>query len=204
MGLLEKALPRDLQPKASASVTINSPKGVYRALFIGMENPWEWVSDFAVDKCRACKGTKNGWNGEPGGCQICHGTGRRTELHTKLRYHLETGILEEEEVNFKISPPGIGKDGQPLSPSTLFLRLRTLSGIPNATEQQLDDWYTALGKPIKVPCQVVIDDNKTASALKIANVLSAAGKGSPPAPAASKAQIEEPFDESAFESWPDR
>ena len=179
MGLLEKALPR-AQQTVSAAVTINSPKGIYRAYFIGMEQPFEWVSDFAADKCRLCaKNPGLGYNGE-GVCSACNGTKRRTELHTKLRYHLENGALEEEEVNFKIAPPGMSKDGNPLSPSTLFLRLRTLSNLPNASEKDLDDWYTGLTKPIKIPCQVIIGDNQNATALKITEVILATARAQQP------------------------
>lgn len=189
MGLLTKALPRDKQI-TKQEPTVKSDYGMYNGFFIGITEPFRWVSEFG-DKCRVCKGEKTGRNGE-GVCFLCEGTGVRTEDHVKLRYRLENSITEEEEVSFKVSPSGIGRDGTPLSPSTLFHRLRTFSGMEQPTPDDLDKWYTELKKagPIRIPVQVVIADNKTGTLLKITNVLvprkaSAASEPAPHAPASA-------------------
>jgi hypothetical protein len=163
MGELGAALPRQQQSEDSK---IKSENGVYRAIFLGLSAPFQFVSNFANEQCRLCKGQGSGIRGE-GKCSQCGGSGRRTEQHVKLSYRLENNNVEEEEVNFKLLPAGMTAQGQPLSPTTLFLRLRTLSGNRNATPADLDAWYSALPKPIKIPCTVVIGDNKSGTASKI-------------------------------------
>lgn len=182
MGILTQALPREQRPDAQQQSTVKSPVGIYRGLFVGMTDPFEYVSAWANEKCRVCKGQGTGYNGE-GECRVCHGTKKRTEQHVKLLYSLENRVVEEEEMTFKLSGPGMGRDGQPLSPSTLFIRLRTLSGMPSATEVQLDDWYSSLQKPIKIPCQVIVDFNKTGTLTKITNVVAPRMQGQPTTPA---------------------
>ena len=168
MGLLSDALPREQMTQESA---IKSDRGVYRAYFIGMTPKYAWISPFG-DACRLCKGSRNGRNGEPGECVGCNGTGKKTEDRVKLRYHLENNEIEEEEVNYKLSAGGQSRDGKTFfSPTTLFVRLRALSGIRDATEQQIDAWYSELPQPPKVPCTVVINDNKNQTALKIESVM---------------------------------
>jgi len=193
MGLLAKALPRG--EAASVTQTVQSPKGVYRAFFVGITDPIERVSEWN-DKCRLCKGTGSGYNGD-GDCRVCHGTGKRTEQKVKLLYSLENGVVEQEEVNFKLAGPGTGKDGTPLSPTTLFLRLREFSGIVNATEDKVDEWYSSLVKPIKIPVQVIIGDNQKGTATKITDVVRPSAMVRPPAQAAAQYgenQDVEPFD----------
>ena len=109
MGLLAKALPRG--ESASVQNTVQSPKGVYRAFFVGITDPVERVSEWN-DKCRLCKGTGNGYGDEPQGCRVCHGTGKRTEQKVKILYSLENGVVEQEEVNFKLAGPGTATAGQ--------------------------------------------------------------------------------------------
>jgi len=166
MGVLSGAMPRQ---KNDQGTQVKSDYGSYRGFFIGMTQPVEWVSQWG-DKCRVCKGARTGRNGQDD-CFFCHGSGLRTEQHVKLRYQLENGITEEEEVNFTLTGPGTGRDGTPLSPSTLFLRLRTLSGLRDADAAALDQWYSALPVPIKIPITVNIQDNKSATALKITDVM---------------------------------
>lgn len=169
MGLLSKALPRDQRPKIEHEETVKSSKGMYSGFFLGMSEEYTWVSDWPNDKCRACKGSKT-YNDEV--CFLCAGTGRKTEQRVKLRYELDNGNVEEEDVSFKLSPGGMGRDGTtPLSPSTMFIRLRSLSGLKNPTPAEVDAWYSSLTPPIRIPCSVVINDNKTGSALKITDVL---------------------------------
>lgn len=170
MGKLADAMPRQRVPEGEGAPSIQSERGVHRGIWIGMSPPVEWVSPWPNEACRLCKGQGTGYNGE-GVCNVCHGTKKRTEKHVKMLYQLANGITEEEELNFKISPPGMGKNTQPLSPSTLFVRLRTLSGLKDPTVEQIDEWFTALSNPPNIPCQVVVDDNKNATYLKITNVL---------------------------------
>jgi hypothetical protein len=192
MGLLAKALPRG--ESASVQNTVQSPKGVYRAFFVGITDPVERVSEWN-DKCRLCKGTGNGYGDEPQGCRVCHGTGKRTEQKVKILYSLENGVVEQEEVNFKLAGPGTGKDGTPLSPSTLFLRMREFSGLQHATEDGLDEWYSSLVKPIKIPVQVIIGDNQKGTATKITDVVRpSAMVRAPLATQAVDNQDVEPFD----------
>lgn len=187
MGLLEAALPSS----NTQEPTLKSGKGIYRGYFIGLSEPFKFVSKWG-DKCRLCKGKGTNYNGD-GHCRVCGGSGTLTETHVKLRYHLENAVIEEEEVNFKLLPAGTSATGTPLSPTTLFLRLRTLSGDNRATEQSLDAWYSALPQPIKIPITVVIGDNKSGNALKITAV-ELRQQGAPAAAAPVAAPIEE-FDE---------
>jgi len=195
MGSLNDALPRE-NATASAEHAVKSERGLYKAFFIGITAPFEWVSDFAQDKCKNCRGEKTNKAGtEP--CYLCNGSGKKTETRTRLRYHLENGFIEEEEVNYKLSPPSTGKDGNPLSPSTFFVRLRSLSEIKGADPTALDAWYTSLPTPIKVPCFVVIQDNRSGTALKITDVLPRAkGAATPPGPGMGAAPAERvPFND---------
>jgi hypothetical protein len=178
MGLLTAALPRTEMDDSSK---IKSANGVYRAYWLGMNHPYEWVSPFG-DQCKLCKGTRRGRNGE-GECSSCKGSGKRTEMHTKLIYQLESGQTEEEEVNFKLAPAGQSRDGNVLSPTTLFIRLRAFSGNRQATPNDLDAWYENLRKPIKIPVIVVISDNKAGTASKIADVQLRVAQKTAPAPA---------------------
>jgi hypothetical protein len=179
MGILNDALPRDAQAKRATEQTVKSDYGVHDAQFIGMTPDYVYVNDF--EKCRVCKGSGLGRK-EGESCFLCTGNGKRTEKRVKLQYKMRSGILEEEEVNFKLSPPGTGKDGTPLSPSTLFIRLRTFSRLRDATPAQLDEWYTTLEKPIKIAVSLVIEDNKNATALKITNVMLRGGATAAPTP----------------------
>ena len=187
MGLLDEAMPRNAA--ADSEIKIKSPNGVYRAFWLGMATSYEWVSPYK-EQCRLCKGSKRGYNGE-GDCQACHGSGKRTEMRTKLIYKLENGETEEEEVNFKLMPSGTTQDGKILSPTTLFLRLRAFSGNRQATPADLNQWFSALPSPIRIPVQVVINDNKSGTASKIVDVSlrpnGAAKPAQQPAPQPEKA-----------------
>lgn len=192
MGVLSDALPKSAS-HSQTEPTIQSDRGFYEAQFIGMTNPFKWVSGYKTDKCRNCKGSGKNKAGTEA-CYLCEGTGEKRETHVKLQYRLKNGIVEEEEMNFFIVPPRTSSDGKPLSPSTLFVRLRSLSGIkakPEDMPSLLDEWYTGLSRPINVPCTIVIEDNKTGSALKITNVMSreVGNKAAPPPPP----QDEPPF-----------
>jgi hypothetical protein len=169
MGILSGAIPRQIE-----KVSLKSPKGVYQGFFTGMAAPYQWESPWQNDPCKGCGGTKRSKAMPDLMCSRCGGTGLRIENHVKLYYSLENGVTEEEDVQFKISAPSTGKNaaGQTVafSPSTLYLRLRELSGIPNATPEQLDAWYDSLHQPISVPIILMIGDNQAGTALKIASV----------------------------------
>jgi hypothetical protein len=166
MGLLSDALPREQQ---SQEPTVKSDQGVYKAYFIGMSEKYTWVSEWPNEKCRMCGGKGTGRNGEAGQCVLCGGTGRKTETRVKLRYHLENNEIEEEEVNYKLGAGGgTTKGGETISPTKLFVRLRALMGKRDATEQEVDVWFSSLPQPPKVPCSVTINGGKY---LKIESVL---------------------------------
>jgi hypothetical protein len=178
MGALSQALPREHQV---ADTGAKSESGVYKAQFLGLSDSYEYVSPWHNDKCRNCKGNGKNKNGDQA-CYLCGGSGKLTETRVKLIYKLENGQTEEEIVNFKMSPAGTSRDGQPLSPSKLFVRLRTLSGNRQASPQQLDEWYSNLTQPIRIPCSVVINGNKTGDRFVITDVL-ARTPNAPAAPA---------------------
>lgn len=167
MGLLSGAMPQKMV--SDDQIQVKSEEGSYRAYFVGMTERVEKVSPFG-DQCRLCKGSRTGFNGN-GDCRVCHGSGKKTAMVTRLRYELENGLEEEEEVAFKMTPASKNKDGEPLSASKLFVRLRAFSGRPNATAEELDEWYSSLTYPIRVPVQVNIGQNNNASALKITDVV---------------------------------
>jgi hypothetical protein len=169
MGILSKALPRD---QRQSEPTVHSGRGMYNGFFTGMSEPFTWTSEWANDKCRVCRGTGKGRaDKDDEKCFLCGGHGRKTDQRVTLSYELENGIVETEEVSFKLTEAGTSRDGQPLSPSTLFVRLRSLSGLRNPKPAELDEWFSSLPTPIRVPCSVVINDNKSQTALKITDVL---------------------------------
>lgn len=185
MGLLSGAMPRSGGTKVNVP-TVQSDEGSYRAYFIGMSEPSAERSQWD-EKCRVCKGAGTGRNGEAQGCTFCGGDGVRVDKFVHLQYLLEGGVIEQEKVTFKLSPPGTGRDGTPLSASTLFKRMRTFSGLREADAAALDQWYSGLGSAkIKIPITVNIGYNNDGSALKISDVVARkapAGAASPaPAP----------------------
>ncbi len=167
MGLLSGAMPQKMV--GDDQIQIKSDEGSYRAYFVGMTERVEKVSPFG-DKCRLCKGEGTSYSGNDK-CRVCHGTGKKTDMMTRLRYELENGLEEEEEVAFKMTPAGMSKTGEPISASKLFVRLRAFSGRPSATAEELDEWYSSLTYPIRVPVQVNIGQNNNATALKITDVV---------------------------------
>jgi len=191
MGLLSGAMPQKMV--SDDQIQVKSEKGSYRAYFVGMTERVEKVSPFG-DVCRLCKGARTGFNGN-GDCRACHGSGKKTDMMTRLRYELENGLEEEEEVAFKMTPASKNKAGEPLSASKLFVRLREFSGRPNATAEELDEWYSSLTYPIRVPVQVNIGQNNNASALKITDVVTrrsstaARPTQEPPKPAPAPAPV---------------
>jgi len=201
MGALDAALPRDRTSTVSEH-PVKSGTGSYRAYFIGITEPYTVVSEHG-DKCRACKGVGT-YQDSGNDCRACSGTGKRTDTQTLLRYHLENGNIEEEEVRFYLTPPKMGTDGTPHSPSTFFIRLRSLSGIKDATPASLNAWFTGLPEPIKVPCFVNIGDNKFGTALRITDVLrrvqpgAAAAKPAPAAKPRPVVQEQKPITEADF------
>jgi hypothetical protein len=195
MGALSQALPREHQQAESA---VKSDSGYYKAQFLGLTDPYEWVTTWG-DKCRNCKGQKTNRNGDQP-CFVCKGSGLQTEQRVKIQYKLENGNLEEEEVNFKLSAATTLRDGQPISPSKLFIRLRTLSGNRQATPAQLDEWYSSLKQPIRIPCNVVINGNKSGTAFVITDVLPR--QANAPAAAPVTAATVDDFDDSEEETTP--
>lgn len=184
MGVLSGALPRS-GGSTSSTPLVKSEEGSYRAYFTGMSEPFSERSQWG-DKCRVCKGTGQGRNGDPQGCTFCGGDGERVDKYVKLMYHLETGEVEEEKVTFKLSAPGTGKDGTPLLASTLFKRLRTFSGLREADAAALDVWYSSIASTkIKIPVTVNIGYNNSGDMLKISDVV---GRRAPQAAALAAAQ----------------
>lgn len=175
MGLLQGALPRAPREIQGRPI-VQSDYGSYRGYWVGMTPTVAEKSEWN-DQCRVCKGAGTGRNGE-GQCTFCGGDGIRVDTFVMLKYALENGITEVEKVAFKVSPPGQMRDGTVQSPSTLFKRLRTFSGLRDADAAQLDQWVTSvLGddlnhpKPVKIPITVNIGDNQKATALKITDVM---------------------------------
>ena len=52
---------------------------------------------------------------QDGPCTYCNGTGKKIESRVLLRYSLENGETEEEDVNFKLSEGGVARNGNPIS-----------------------------------------------------------------------------------------
>ncbi|MDP9025673.1 MAG: hypothetical protein M3N13_09910 [Candidatus Eremiobacteraeota bacterium] len=184
MGALAGAIQQTAA--AAAESKIKHESGVYEAQFVGMSEPFTYVSPWG-DKCRLCKGQGRSKNGNDA-CRACEGSGNLTEKHAYLHYKFKDGSTEEEEVNFKLLPAGTNAAGQPLSPTTLFIRLRSFSGNREASPAQLDEWYTSLvaSGSVRVPITLVIGDNKSGTALKITAVqlrqAGASAKVQPPPP----------------------
>ena len=169
MGKLTDALPRQ-KVKEENETPVKHNRGTHPALWIGMSTPHEVVSQWANDKCKLCKGKGTGYNGE-GECRACHGSGRLTEIRVNLLYRFEDGVIEEEDVNYKISTSGQNPEtGQMYSPSTLYMRLCEFADMQGPSEKAIDDWYSALPDPPNIPIEVSIGFNKPRTALKITNV----------------------------------
>jgi hypothetical protein len=141
-------------------------EGDFQAYFIGLTKPWTETSNNY--SCKLCKGEGTGRNGEPEGCVRCNGSGKRVEQKTKLRYEMRHGI-EEEVVSFKLAPPG-NYNGKATKASTMYLRFARLADLPQATPEQLDQWFSTLPEPCRVPCMVRIEYNDTGDALVIKGV----------------------------------
>ena len=134
---------------------IHSGEGVHPGVFVGLTEPK--VETNKWEKCQVCdgKGTgapRNGQPGAPGGCYKCGGDGMRRDSKVSLVYEMDNGHTELEEVNFKVTPPGVGRDGKtPIGSSTLYDRFYALSRIkPKQGEKvvssrALIDWYTGFG-----------------------------------------------------------
>jgi hypothetical protein len=166
VGKLSGAIPREYD----AATAINSPKGAHNSFFVGVSDPYEWVSPFG-DACKLCEGNKHSKFNPGMPCTRCGGSGVRTEQHIKLHYQLENGVAEIEEANYSLRPPGgMSKSGQPMSATTFYLRLSEFSGLQNASAQQLVDWFDQLREPIRIPVLLIIGMNQTNSALKIIGV----------------------------------
>ena len=205
MGKLAGALAQ--QTIAPITALRTQDAGDYQAYFLGHTPPVTEKSRFN-DECRLCKGQGTGPRGEAHGCVRCTGSGIRTEARTKLRYQLQNGNTEEEDMTFKLSSAGSNRDGSTRKASTFFLRLRAIAGLPNATEDELDQWYSSLPEPIKVPCRVDIDWNEKGDNLKIVAVRTrrapqGAPQGAPqaaaPRPAPPAARAPEPVPQREYD-----
>ena len=205
MGKLAGALAQ--QTIAPIAVLLTQDAGDYQAYFLGHTSPVTEQNRFN-DMCRLCKGQGTGLRGEPNGCVRCKGTRIKSETRINLRYQLQNGNIEEESVTFKLSAAGINKDKTTRSASTFFLRLRAIAGLPNATEDELDQWYSSLPEPIRVPCRVDIDWNEKGDGLKISAVRTrrapqGAVQGAPqaaaPRPAPPAARAPEPVPQREYD-----
>lgn len=143
-------------------------KGLHEAGFVGMGEPFEKYDYFKG--CKNC-GVKNE-KGEilPGvGCTQCEGTGKLKGKYVLLNYDID-GVIESEEMSYKLSAPGQTSTGKSLSPSTLFLRMRTFfdKHDPNTQAIAYDEFEKA-GKPL--PVTLMVDDNQSGKATKIKAVM---------------------------------
>lgn len=153
------------QPRVQFTTTkVKSDYGVHDGYWIGMGEPFK---EKAFEPCKRCKGQRVDRNGNQ--CQACEGTGSRVDTKVALYYDLENGNREEEIVNFALTPPSQGQDGKVYSASTMFLRFRTFSGLKDPIE--ISHWASTLPANPRVPVQLVIEDNKNGTALKIGQVL---------------------------------
>lgn len=147
-----------------ATTTVKSSYGVHDGYFVGVGEPFKEVSN---DPCRLCKGSRKDKNGDQ--CFVCEGSGKRIDTKAALLYDLSDGTREEEIVNFMLTEPRTGPDGKPYAPSTMYLRFRTFSGLKDPRE--INKWASDLPDEVRIPVQLVIEDNSSGTALKISKVL---------------------------------
>lgn len=152
-------------------VKLTLKEGTYRAQFLGMGEPY---MAHGFDGCPKCgpeierEGRKTNEKGP--GCEFCDRSGRKPEQKIQLKYLMtKSGETEVEELGYKLSPPGNGKGGRVLSPSKLYTRLRSFSGLTDPNEQA--SWYdtfAAAGEPL--PVMLTVGLNQSGTATKIQNV----------------------------------
>jgi hypothetical protein len=170
---------------------IRAGYGAHSGFFIGLGEKFEEQSSF---QCRVCKGTASVKN-EP--CNACKGTGKKVSTKIPILYELD-GQVNEEWVTYTLTAPGTLADGTPKSASTLWQRIRALSGgITDPAEQSR--WYAALPKPPRIAIDVMLVDNEKGDALAFASVRLHGAQAAAPAPAAQRAP-EPAADDMA---WPD-
>jgi hypothetical protein len=152
------------QQSQFTKTTVKSDYGVHDGYFVGVGEPYKEASN---DPCRLCHGSRKDKNGAV--CFVCEGSGRRIDTKAALLYDLDNGHREEEIVNFVLTEPRTGKDNKPLSPSTMYVRFRTFSGLKDVNE--INRWASELPEKVRIPVQLIIEDNQNATALRISKVL---------------------------------
>lgn len=134
------------------------PVGEHKGYFIGLGPTFREQS---TDRCRVCAGV------DVGACRACDGTGRKTTTKTSIRYQMGPNLVVEEFVTYAVTEPRV-VDGQPRSASTLWLRMRRLSGLSDPTE--IKEWYAGLARPIKIGIRMMVVGNDAGDRSVIAEI----------------------------------
>lgn len=138
--------------------------GNHYAYFIGLGDK---VVETSTDPCRSCKGQRT-INGSE--CLTCDGTGRKRTTKVPILWQVSPTKIDEEWVTHTLTEPGKLQNGNPKSASTLWTRIRVLSGgLTNPAEQA--SWYKQLTKPIKIPVNLNIIENDAGDNVVIASVV---------------------------------
>jgi hypothetical protein len=168
--------------------------GAHKAYFIGLG---ETVTEQSTFPCRVCKGSGNVRGAT---CFACSGSGRKTTTKVPIQYRISPTDIQEEWVTFVVTEPGKLQDGTPKSGSTLWARLKALSGISDPA--QITAWYGALPKPIKIPVEIMIVDNDAGTGCVIASVKRLGGAAPSPTPTAPAPAPAAHDDEYSFPETP--
>jgi len=136
--------------------------GAHRGYFLGLGDTFVEHSTFA---CRTCKGQRQIQGDD---CRACSGSGKKSTTKVPILYQLGPDLIQEEFVTYAVTEPGKLQDGTPKSPSTLWVRIKALSGLTVPSEQSA--WYANLPKPIKIPIEVMVVDSEAGNGLVIAAV----------------------------------
>ena len=136
--------------------------GSHRGYFVGLGDTFVEQSGFACKRCRGAGSINNA------PCRACEGNGKRTTTRVPILYQLGPDLVQEELVTYTLSEPGKLEDGTPKSASTLWSRMKALSGLSSPSEQGA--WFAGLEKPIKIPVEIMVVDNEAGTAHVIASV----------------------------------
>lgn len=153
---------------------------------------FEGLGDTVTEKtnfpCNRCKG-EGIIKGED--CRGCEGSGKKTTTKVPLLYRLAKDLVQEEWVTYTLSEPGKLANGQPKSASTLWIRMRALSGLSDPAA--ISQWYAELPQPVKVPIEVMVSEHASGEGFAIASVRKFE-KGAPaPDPEPNPLDDEPPF-----------
>jgi hypothetical protein len=160
--------------------------GAHKAYFTGLGPTEIEQSNFP---CKVCKGSGAKQDAQ---CFTCNGTGKKTTTKVPILYQIGPNSIQEEWVTFAVTEPGKMQDGTPKSASTLWVRLKALSGL--SAPADINAWYIALPTPIKIPVEIMVVDADNGNGHVIASVKPVSAQTAKPEPV--QAAEEEPlFDE---------